>query len=97
MSSAEAIDDASSISFALDQAGEAELGEMLASYGWAAPGDLSQRGDVGIGVSECPQQRTRVGSARSAKDMAAEFTLVSSRVSECGRAIPVRRLALNVT
>jgi hypothetical protein len=40
VSAAEAIDNSSSVSFALDQAGEAELGEMLASYGWAASGDL---------------------------------------------------------
>ena len=54
MSAAEAIYDASSVSFALDEAGEAELGEMLASHGWAAPGDLGQRGDVGVAVAECP-------------------------------------------
>jgi hypothetical protein len=95
VSAAEAIDDSSSISFTLDQAGEAEFGEMLASYGWAAPGDLGQRGDVGVAVSECPQQPDPggVGQEREGHDRRIDpgvFESVGMR-----RAIPVVRLALN--
>ena len=95
MSSAEAIDDASSISFALDQAGEAELGEMLASDGWAAAGDLSQRGDVGIGVSECPEQPDPggVGQEREGHDRRIHPGVVESVGMRS--AIPHIRLTLN--
>jgi len=95
VSPAEAIDDASSISFALDEAGEAELGEMLASYGWAAPGDLGQRGDVGVAVSECPQQADPggVGQEREGHDRRIDPGVVES--VRMRRAIRVGRLALH--
>jgi len=95
VSAAEAIDNSSSVSSALDQAGEAELGEMLASYGWAASGDLSQRGDVGVAVSECPQQPDPggVGQEREGHDRRIDPGVVES----VGMRRPIRliRLALH--
>ena len=46
--STESVDDAASVSFALDQSGEAKLGEMLTGHGGPAAGHLGERRNVSI-------------------------------------------------
>jgi hypothetical protein len=51
VSATEAVDDSAAVSLALDEPGEAELGEVLAGHSGTTPGHLGQRGNVGVAVA----------------------------------------------
>lgn len=51
VSAPEAVDDSSAVSLAGDEAGEAQLGEVLARHGRTATRHLRERSNVGIASS----------------------------------------------
>lgn len=55
VAAAQAVEDAPAVSSGVDQAGQAELGQMLAGDGLATVGGGSERGDVLLAVTHCPQ------------------------------------------
>ena len=68
--SAQPIDDPPAVPAALNEAGEAELGQMLARDGRPAAGRVGQRGNVGILVAERSEQphAGRFGQQRKRHD-----------------------------
>ena len=67
---AEAVHDTLALSLAFDQAGEAQLGQVLAGHRGSALGDGCEAGDVVFGVAQGPQHADsgRVGEQREGGD-----------------------------